>query len=130
MRRYSLGHCADFQFIFSECDKHRQECFERVDVYKQIPLSQEDLERELMIVDRDCYETFIGYLAQVITELSNVLGVETNELLDYAVGGVTIPTDFPIRCIANELTSIYPNLMTAHLDVTHRVDSILHPQDH
>lgn len=74
---------------------------------------------------RNCYDSFLGFMIQVLTEISESLGVDPNDLLNIMVGGARIPTSFPLNCIANELTSVFPSIMEVSGDLQARINDVI-----
>lgn len=64
---------------------------------------------------QDCYDAFIGYVLEAVTEISDAMTEDPEKIIDIIFAGVRLPTDWPMKCIANELTSMFPAIIH-HLD--------------
>lgn len=92
-------------------------------------VSKADLEKGLNELSADCSNAFTGFLVEVVTVIDDLLvGVGSSELLDIITGGVRTQMTAELRCIGNELTSLFPNIMIADAEIRTKINSIIHEE--
>jgi hypothetical protein len=117
-----------FVEFFQNVTFTEKECVQRIDDALLMMLPQKILVSTLKEIQIDCSDVFIGYLMEVVQSIDQTMGVEPNELLDIIVGGVRLPVDMPLKCVANELTSMFPSIMIANGEISTKVDLIVHAE--
>lgn len=119
--------------IFSDFNKNLTETMENcTQVIANVaamspPLEEPNVTKELDLIYTDCANSFIGYLMEVVTVVSDMLHVDPNEMLDIITGGVRTSMTVPLKCIGNELTSMFPDIMNANGELATKIDLITHP---
>lgn len=81
-------------------------CVQRVEDSSVMMLPRPELEARLKGIESDCNDDFTGYLMEVVTSIDETMGIPPSVMIDIIVGGVRLPIDMPLKCVANELTSM------------------------
>lgn len=92
-------------------------------------MTPDQLEIDLNNVYDDCSNSFIGFLLEITEKMGDLLGIDSNNLLDIVTGGARVPIALPLKCIANELTSLFPNVMIADSEINAKVYLVIHPAE-
>lgn len=89
-------------------------------------LPRNELEARLIEIETDCADTFIGYLMEVLGSIDDTTGVESTKVLDVMSADVRQEVGMPLRCVVNELTSMFPSITNANGEINAKIKSIVH----
>lgn len=115
-----------FGEFFENVTFSQKECIQKVEDSTSIMMPKDQLKSKLQEIQIDCSDTFVGYLMEVVTTIDETMGIEPNILLDIIVAGVRFPVDMPLKCVANELTSMFPSIMIADGEISSKIHQIVH----
>lgn len=107
------------------------ECEDQISVLNetQSSMTPDQLEISLGAVYDGCSNSFIGFLLEITDKMGDLLSIDSNNLLDIVTGGARVPASLPLKCIANELTSLFPNVMVADAKLNEKVYLVIHPEE-
>ena len=103
----------------------QRECIQKVEDTTLLEKNRTALGEKFTEIRIDCMDSFTGYLMEVVNSIDETIGYEPKYLLDIIVGGVRMPVDMPMKCVANELTSMFPSIMIANGEIETKVNSII-----
>lgn len=104
------------------------DCLTRIDDFNvaySLSLSHDDLVQGLRDINIDCHNQFNGYLLDFVSELVILLGASSSDMFDIIHNGPRSQMNYPLICIANELTSAFPNIMIATGEITTAIYEII-----
>jgi hypothetical protein len=114
-----------FGEFFENVTTTQRACVQAVEDAQGEERETKNLEKKLSEIKNDCFDSFTGYLMEVVVSIDETIGVEQKEVLDIIVGGVRLPVDMPMKCVANELTSMFPSIMIANGEIETHINMII-----
>lgn len=102
-----------------------EHCLEKIDSFQQAhpSLGTIELDHDLEEMATNCSNQFVGILIEVVEKLDNLLSiVDSDDLLDVIAGGIKENSDPVLKCIAGDLTSVFPNITLADTEIKAKVN--------
>lgn len=115
-----------FGEFFQNVSLTEKECLQKIEDSTAIMMPKQDLEVKLKDIETECYDSFIGFMMEVVTTIDETMGISPDTLIDIIVGGVRVPVELPLKCVANELTSMFPTIMISNGEISTKVNLITH----
>lgn len=114
-----------FGEFFENVTATQKNCVQLAEDAQAIERERKELLTRLDEIKSDCFDSFQGFLMEVVIFIDENIGVEAKDLIDIITSGVRQPVDMPLKCVANELTSLFPSIMIANGEIETKVNMII-----